>query len=105
MAEIEVTVNGESRRVAAGSTVLDLLAFAGCDARTVAVEHNGEILPRTRYGATRLAGGDRLEIVHFVQGGSGASSLESEARPEAARRAGILRGAGRVRYSSRSEGR
>lgn len=62
-------VNGEPRRVAAGSTVLDLLAAAGRDPRTVAVEHNGRILPRERYGETLLTGDDRVEVVHFVQGG------------------------------------
>jgi thiamine biosynthesis protein ThiS len=68
-AEVEVVVNGEPRRLAAGATVLDLLAAAGRDPRTVAVERNGRILPRTGYGAAVLAAGDRLEIVHFVQGG------------------------------------
>lgn len=66
---IEVTVNGERRQVAAGSTVGDLLADLGRHPRTVAVEHNGAILPRARYAETPLAAGDRLEIVHFVQGG------------------------------------
>jgi len=35
----------------------------------VAVEHNGEIVPRDRYVETPLADGDRLEIVQFVGGG------------------------------------
>jgi sulfur carrier protein len=68
-AEVEVLVNGEPRRLAAGATVLDLLAAAGRDPRGVAVEHNGRILPRAAYGAALLAAGDHLEIVHFVQGG------------------------------------
>ena len=66
---IEVTVNGERRQVAAGSTVGDLLADLGRHPRTVAVEHNGAILPRARYAETPLGAGDNLEIVHFVQGG------------------------------------
>jgi thiamine biosynthesis protein ThiS len=66
---LEVTVNGESRRLPAGSTVLDLLSQLARDPRAVAVEHNGEILPRDRFAATRLSPGDRLEIVRFVQGG------------------------------------
>ncbi|HEV7516205.1 MAG TPA: sulfur carrier protein ThiS, partial [Thermoanaerobaculia bacterium] len=37
--------------------------------RTVAVELNGDILPRDEYGARPLRAGDRLEVVHFVQGG------------------------------------
>jgi thiamine biosynthesis protein ThiS len=68
---IEVRVNGEHRDFADGTTVLDLLAAAGRDPRTVAVEHNGEILPRERYPTIVLQEGDSLEIVHFVQGGAG----------------------------------
>jgi sulfur carrier protein len=70
-AGIEIVLNGEGRRMAAGSTVLDLVAALGRDPRTVAVERNGDLLPRRDYGATRLAAGDRLEVVHFVQGGCG----------------------------------
>ena len=66
---VEVVVNGEPRRLPEGSSVLDLLAQSGRDPRTVAVEHNGEILPRDRYASVALGAGDRLEIVHFVQGG------------------------------------
>jgi len=65
----EIVVNGEARQVAAGATVLDLLAELGRDPRTVAVERNGEIVRRAVYGETVLAAGDRLEVVHFVQGG------------------------------------
>jgi thiamine biosynthesis protein ThiS len=36
----------------------------------VAVEHNGEIVPRTVWAETRLNAGDRLELVHFVGGGA-----------------------------------
>jgi len=65
----EVILNGAPRRAAEGSTVGDLLADLGRHPRTVAVEHNGAILPRHRYDSTPLAAGDRLEIVGFVQGG------------------------------------
>jgi sulfur carrier protein len=66
---IELLVNGEPRRVSAGSTLGDLLAELGRHPRTVAVEHNGSILPRDRYATTELAADDRIEIVGFVQGG------------------------------------
>jgi thiamine biosynthesis protein ThiS len=36
----------------------------------VAVEHNGEIVPRATWGERILNGGDRLEVVHFVGGGA-----------------------------------
>ena len=67
--QVSIQLNGEPRRVADGSTVGDLLAELGRHPRTVAVERNGDLLPRERYGATALAQGDRLEIVGFVQGG------------------------------------
>lgn len=65
----EISVNGEPRIVPAGSTVLDLLAALGRHPQTVAIELNGDLLPRARYEETRLETGDRLEIVGFVQGG------------------------------------
>jgi len=64
-------LNGEPYEVAEDATVLDLLTGLGRDPRSVAVERNGELLPRAAYRETRLAAGDRLEVVHFVQGGSG----------------------------------
>ena len=69
MALLSITLNGQARQVAAGSTVLDLLAELGRDPRTVAVERNGEIVRRPAYAATELAAGDRVEVVGFVQGG------------------------------------
>lgn len=64
-----IVVNGEPREVTPGATVLDLLSEMDRHPRTVAVEYNGDILPRERYGETELTEGDRLEIVGFVQGG------------------------------------
>lgn len=69
--EIEIRLNGESRRMASGLTVADLMADLGKDPRTLAVEHNGSILSRAKWGETVLASDDQLEVVHFVQGGAG----------------------------------
>jgi thiamine biosynthesis protein ThiS len=66
---IEIAVNGEPRTVAAGHTVLDLLTDLGRHPLAVAIERNGDLLPRARYAETKLEAGDRLEIVGFVQGG------------------------------------
>jgi len=66
---LEVMLNGEPHRVPAGATVADLVAGLGRDPRTVAVERNGELVPRARFRETPLGAGDRLEVVHFVQGG------------------------------------
>jgi len=64
-----VVVNGESRQVDAGTTVLGLLAELGLDPRQVAVERNRDIVPRAKHGATELSEGDQLEVVTFVGGG------------------------------------
>ena len=69
MSSLEIILNGEPHRLPAGATVLDLVTGLGRDPRTVAVERNGEIVRRPEYGGTLLAAGDRLEVVHFVQGG------------------------------------
>jgi sulfur carrier protein len=76
---IDIVVNGEAHQVRPGETVLKLLTGLGQDPRTVAVEHNGEILRRRHLGETRLRNGDHLEIVHFVQGGAGSGR---RGRPE-----------------------
>jgi sulfur carrier protein len=66
---IEVTVNGEPRRIAAGATITALLAELGLADRRVAVERNREVVPRAEHARAVLAAGDRLELVTFVGGG------------------------------------
>ena len=66
---VEIVVNGEPRRLAGSSTLLDLLETLGLDPRSVVVELNREIVRRPRLGETRLAAGDAVELVHFVGGG------------------------------------
>lgn len=68
-AERTIRVNGRERDCPEGWTVADLVATLGRDPRTVAVERNGEIVPRARWSETPLHPGDHLELVHFVQGG------------------------------------
>jgi thiamine biosynthesis protein ThiS len=67
--ELDILVNGEPRRVAERSTLLDLLDALGLDPRTVVVELNREIVRRPRLGETAIAAGDAIELVHFVGGG------------------------------------
>jgi len=69
MDSIEITLNGEPRRVARGLTVAALLAELGLHPGLVVVEHNREILERARLAETPIAAGDVLELVHFVGGG------------------------------------
>lgn len=66
---MNLTLNGEARVVSEGSTLADLVAELGLDGRKVAVELNLEIVPRSAYQVTRVADGDRIEIVHFIGGG------------------------------------
>ena len=63
-----VTING-SPTPAGGESLLVYLTQAGYDPAKVAVERNGDIVPRARYGQTILADGDAVEIVQFVGGG------------------------------------
>lgn len=67
--ELLLTVNGEPRRIAPGSSIADLVASLGLDPKKVAVERNAEIAPRSTLADVALADGDVLEIVHFVGGG------------------------------------
>ena len=67
---IQVTVNGESLLLPAGSTVADVLRQLSLDMRRVAVEVNLRVLPRAEHSAHRLDDGDQLEVVTFVGGGA-----------------------------------
>jgi sulfur carrier protein len=66
---VRILLNGEPTSLTARLSVAQLLGELDRDPRTVAVEFNGEILPRSRYKTTVIVAGDELEIVHFVQGG------------------------------------
>lgn len=66
---ISLTVNGEPRRFDQPlncAQLIDRLELAG---RRVALERNGEIVPRSRFAEQMLGDGDRLEIVVAVGGG------------------------------------
>ena len=65
---MQIQVNGDTKQVAA-RTILELVTELSLDPRKVAVERNLEIVPRSAYGKTALADGDRIEIVHFIGGG------------------------------------
>jgi len=67
---ISITVNGEPRRIIPGASIAALVAELDLDPKAVAVERNLEIVPKSAYAEIVLADGDKLEIVHFVGGGS-----------------------------------
>ena len=62
-------VNGKERTVPAEGTVLALLNELGHDPARVAVEKNGNIVPRADFAAEKLTDADHLEVVCFVGGG------------------------------------
>ncbi len=66
---MQLTVNGEIRAFQGVADVAALVIALGLDTKKVAVELNLEIVPRSAYGRTPLADGDRIEIVHFIGGG------------------------------------
>ena len=66
---MELLINGESRQFSLPLTVAELLLTLNHAGKRIAVEHNGEIVPRSRHGETMLVDGDRVEIVLAVGGG------------------------------------
>ncbi|MGN0660280.1 MAG: sulfur carrier protein ThiS [Oscillospiraceae bacterium] len=63
-----VKINGESLDIAE-KTLEEYLAGEKYDVKRIAVEKNGEIIPKAEYASTLLADGDEIEVVSFVGGG------------------------------------
>lgn len=66
---IQITVNSETRQMPANSTVAHLLQVLELTDKRIAVELNGEIVPKSQHAATLLMNGNHLEIVVAVGGG------------------------------------
>lgn len=66
---MRVVVNGVSREFPAAISVTGLVAALELAGKRIAIEHNGQIVPRSRYADTALADGDSLEVVVAVGGG------------------------------------
>ena len=66
---MKLTVNGKAHECPAGATVSALLEQLTLTGRRVAVERNGEIVPRSQHAAVALAEGDQIEVVVAVGGG------------------------------------
>lgn len=64
-----IKINGERVEKIASKNVADYLSENGYDIKRVAVELNGDILPKSQYESTLLQDGDSVEIVSFVGGG------------------------------------
>jgi len=66
---LPIVVNGQPRDIAVATTLAALLQELAVPTRGVAVEINGQIVPRAKHAERCLSTGDRLEIVSFVGGG------------------------------------
>lgn len=67
--KISIRLNGNARELAGAATISELLQQAGYGDRRVAVECNGQIVPRSQHATTVLANGDQIEIVQAIGGG------------------------------------
>jgi len=66
---IEITLNGAPQRLDTPLAVVQLLDLQGLAGKRVAVEKNGEIVPKSRHAEVMIDAGDRIEIVVAVGGG------------------------------------
>mgnify|MGYP001335065443 CR=1 FL=1 len=66
---IELLINGETRVFPAPLTLAQLIESLDLAGKRIAIEKNGEIVPRSQHADKSLASGDRLEIVVAVGGG------------------------------------
>ena len=69
MHRMDIRLNGEPRSLDPGASIADLLRLEGLADRRVAVEVNGDIVPRGKHAAHALAEGDHVEVVHALGGG------------------------------------
>ncbi|MCB5364920.1 sulfur carrier protein ThiS [Pusillimonas sp. CC-YST705] len=66
---MNIILNGQSRPLGSVQTVAELIRELGYENKRIAIERNGDIVPRSQHASTELADGDRLEIVVAVGGG------------------------------------
>lgn len=66
---MDIEVNGNTRSVRDGVSVAELLDELGYGDKRVAVERNGELVPKSRHGKQEVEAGDRIEIVQAIGGG------------------------------------
>ena len=76
---LTIVLNGENRtfdELEPGATLARLVEILGLKPDRIALEQNGEISPRRTWANAEVASGDRLELVHFVGGGSRSGSAD-----------------------------
>jgi thiamine biosynthesis protein ThiS len=85
---MQIVLNGQPRELAElhePATVVALISSLGLKGDRIAVEQNGEIVPRAEWPQAPVHSGDKFEIVHFVGGGSPAPGQSRFNAPSAAR--------------------
>ena len=65
----QICVNGETRAIAHGQTLLDLIHLLDLNPERLAVELDRKIVKKMEWASTELRDGAKLEIVQFVGGG------------------------------------
>jgi sulfur carrier protein len=66
---MNITLNGKPLQLEQVNTIAELIAFLGYQGKRIAVEANGDIVPKSQHGSTAVANGDQIEIVVAVGGG------------------------------------
>jgi sulfur carrier protein len=66
---MNILLNGEPRKIAAGTTLSELLVELEMSQQRIAVEINLNIIPRSQHGATVLQADDKVEVVRAIGGG------------------------------------
>ena len=69
MKVITVNINGAARQLQDSTRVAALIEEMGLTGKRIAMERNGEIVPRSSFATQQLADGDKLEVVVAVGGG------------------------------------
>jgi len=82
MKSMKLVINGEDRAFGSSLTLAQLIDCLGMKPDRVAVERNRSIVPRGEWPNTQLEEGDRLEIVHFVGGGTEREEGPGRPRPQ-----------------------
>ena len=66
---MRLTVNGEEKELDSTVSIADLVLQLGLGGHRIAVEVNGEIVPRSLHAEHKLIAGDKVEVVHAIGGG------------------------------------
>ncbi len=66
---MDIRYNGETLSVADTCTIAELITAQGLTGKRIAVERNGEIVPRSQHAECLCAAGDAIEVVHAIGGG------------------------------------